>query len=40
MALLDTVWMTKPLWMWLLFLAIVATLLALDLGVLHRNRGA
>ena len=29
-------WLGKPLWMWLAFLAIVVTLLALDLGVLHR----
>jgi tellurite resistance protein TerC len=28
----------QPVWMWLAFLAIVATLLALDLGVLHKNR--
>ena len=27
----------KPLWMWLGFLGIVFTLLALDLGVLHRD---
>lgn len=30
-------WLGKPLWMWLLFLAIVIVLLALDLGVLHRK---
>ena len=30
-------WLGKPLWMWLAFLAIVVTLLALDLGVLHRK---
>ena len=34
--LLD--WLGKPLWMWLAFLGIVATLLALDLGVLHRKQ--
>lgn len=27
----------QPLWMWLTFIAIVIALLALDLGVLHRN---
>ena len=31
-------WLGKPLWMWLGFLGIVATLLALDLGVLHRKQ--
>ena len=31
-------WLGKPLWMWLAFLGIVATLLALDLGVLHRKQ--
>ncbi len=30
-------WLTKPLWMWLMFLGIVVTLLVLDLGVLHRE---
>jgi len=30
-------WMGKPAWMWLSFLAIVAALLAFDLGVLHRD---
>jgi len=29
--------LTKPVWMWLTFLAIVVVLLALDLGVLHRK---
>ncbi len=29
--------MGQPLWMWLIFLAIVLALLALDLGVLHRK---
>ena len=38
MHVLDLVWLGKPLWMWLGFLAVVAALLALDLGVL--NRGA
>ena len=31
-------WLGKPLWMWLGFLGIVAGLLALDLGVLHRKQ--
>ncbi len=30
--------MGKDLWMWVLFLALVLTLLALDLGVLHKER--
>ena len=30
-------WLGKPAWMWLGFFAIVAALLALDLGVLHRR---
>jgi tellurite resistance protein TerC len=31
-------WLGKPAWMWLAFLVIVAALLALDLGVLHRKQ--
>ena len=31
-------WLTKPVWMWLAFLAIVVTLLVIDLGVLHREQ--
>ena len=31
-------WLGRPVWMWLGFLAIVAALLALDLGVLHRKQ--
>lgn len=30
-------WLGKPLWIWLAFLLIVVLLLALDLGVLHKN---
>lgn len=30
-------WLTKPLWLWFSFLAIVILLLAFDLGVLHRK---
>ncbi len=30
-------WLGKPVWMWLSFIGIVAVLLALDLGVLHRK---
>jgi len=30
-------WLGKPLWMWLAFLGIVISLLALDLGVFHRT---
>jgi tellurite resistance protein TerC len=36
-ALLFADWLTKPAWMWLAFLGIVATLLILDLGVLHKE---
>lgn len=38
MEILLADWLGKPLWMWLGFMAIVATLLALDLGVLHRKQ--
>ncbi|NML13580.1 TerC family protein [Azohydromonas caseinilytica] len=37
MEFLHTPFLTQPLWLWLSFLAIVALLLALDLGVLHRD---
>ena len=30
-------WLGKPVWMWLAFMGLVAALLALDLGVLHRK---
>ena len=30
-------WLTKPLWLWFAFFGIVITLLALDLGVLHKE---
>ena len=35
--LFDTV-MGKPLWMWAVFMGIVAVLLAFDLGILHRKQ--
>ena len=38
MEFLSLLWLGKPLWMWLAFVALVALLLALDLGVLHRER--
>ena len=38
MEFLFVAWLGKPLWMWLGFLGIVAVLLALDLGVLHRKQ--
>lgn len=38
MEILEVMWLGKPLWMWLAFLAIVVTLLVLDLGVLHRQQ--
>ncbi len=31
-------WLSKPVWMWLGFLGVVAALLAFDLGVLHRRQ--
>lgn len=30
-------WFSKPIWMWLAFVAIVVTLLVFDLGVLHKE---
>ena len=38
MDFLNIEWLSKPVWMWLGFLAIVGVLLALDLGVLHRKQ--
>jgi tellurite resistance protein TerC len=38
MEFLEFVWLGKPLWMWLGFMGLVGVLLALDLGVLHRNQ--
>lgn len=37
MEFLTLLWLGKPLWMWLGFIGIVAALLVLDLGVLHRK---
>ncbi|OAN54641.1 hypothetical protein A6A04_12005 [Paramagnetospirillum marisnigri] len=37
-ALLADPFLGKPTWVWLVFLAVVAILLTLDLGVLHRRR--
>ncbi len=37
MEILVTLFLGTPLWMWLSFLAIVVTLMALDLGVLHKG---
>ena len=37
-ALLDGAFQGKPIWLWLVFLSVVAALLALDLGVLHRKQ--
>ncbi len=34
----EALWLGTPLWMWLAFFGIVAALLALDLGVLHRKQ--
>jgi tellurite resistance protein TerC len=38
MEFLEHIWLGKPVWMWLSFMGIVGALLALDLGVLHRNQ--
>lgn len=38
MDVLTILWLGKPLWMWLAFVAIVVALLVLDLGVLHRQQ--
>jgi tellurite resistance protein TerC len=35
---LQIIWLGKPAWMWLGFLAIVGLLLAFDLGILHRKQ--
>ena len=37
MDVVSTVFLGTPLWFWLVFVAVVATLLVLDLGVLHRK---
>ncbi|MFT4012512.1 MAG: TerC family protein [Paracoccus sp. (in: a-proteobacteria)] len=37
MEILLILFMGKPLWMWLLFIGLVAALLAFDLGVLHKG---
>ncbi len=34
---LFSVWLTKPVWMWLAFFGIVVTLLIIDLGLLHKD---
>ncbi|AWB24445.1 TerC family protein [Methylobacterium currus] len=39
-SMLSVDWLGKPAWLWLGFLGLVAGLLALDLGVLHRERRA
>ncbi len=36
-SILESVFMGTPAWAWLMFVTIVVTLLALDLGVLHRK---
>jgi tellurite resistance protein TerC len=36
-AFLFADWLTKPMWMWLSFFAIVVALLVLDLGILHKD---
>jgi tellurite resistance protein TerC len=37
MDVLSVVWLGAPVWMWLVFLAVVVLLLAFDLGVLNRD---
>ena len=36
---MDALFLDKPVWLWLIFAAIVLVLLVLDLGVLHRKPG-
>ena len=36
-AFLFADWLTKPVWMWLMFIGIVIALLVVDLGVLHKE---
>jgi tellurite resistance protein TerC len=38
MEFLEIIWLGKPVWMWLGFMGLVAALLALDLGVLHKDQ--
>ena len=38
MEFLELIWLGKPVWMWLGFMSLVSILLALDLGVLHRDQ--
>ncbi len=38
MEILLAEWLGKPAWMWLAFMTVVTALLALDLGVLHRDQ--
>lgn len=38
MEFLFMLWLGTPMWLWLAFFTLVATLLALDLGVLNRNQ--
>jgi tellurite resistance protein TerC len=35
--MINSVWLDKPVWMWAVFLAIVLTLMVLDLGVLNKK---
>ncbi|MFN4011599.1 MAG: TerC family protein [Pannonibacter sp.] len=37
LSIFATEWLGKPLWMWLSFVGIVVTLLAFDLGILHKE---
>jgi len=37
MELLSLLWLGKPMWMWLAFVGVVAVLLALDIGLLHKD---
>src|SRR5690349_8921463 len=37
MEFLTLLWLGTPLWMWLLFVGLVAALLVFDLGVLHKD---
>jgi tellurite resistance protein TerC len=37
MEFLFDLWIGKPLWMWLMFFTVVITLMAFDLGILHKD---
>lgn len=38
MELILSLWMGKPVWVWVLFIAIIISLMSFDLGVLHKKQ--